>query len=484
MRIQIALGGTREKMPVGLIELRSSLSLTAVGLLFAARFAAPLPAAAINDFEKLRADVLSQIQPPTFPDRDFLITDFGAVGDGSTDCRAAIEKAVAACAGAGGGRVLVPDGVWLVNGPIHLKSDVNLHFQKGATVRFSSAPENYLPPVFTRFEGTELMNYSPLVYAIDQQNVAITGGGTLDGQAARGRWWHWKGKWGGEVDHGWRPGDPDQTAAVNKLFELADVGTPPEKRLFGEGSRLRPNFIQFYRCKKVLIEGVTVVNSPMWVLHPVLCENVTIRGLTVKSHGPNNDGCDPESCRNVLIEDCTFDTGDDCIAIKSGRNADGRRLNAPSENIIVRGCAMKDGHGGVTLGSEMSGGIRNVFVEDCAMSSPRLERAIRLKSNSLRGGVMENLFVRNVTVGEVSDAVIHVDLRYNHETGKHVPLVRNLFIDHLMSAASKRAICMLGIEQRPIENVVLSDCVFESASKPNIVEHVDKLVLENVMQRD
>ena len=174
----------------------------------------------------------------------------------------------------------------------------------------------------------------------------------------------------------------------------------------------------------MLIEGVTFTNSPMWIINPVLCENVTVRGVTVDSHGPNNDGCDPESCRNVLIEDCVFDTGDDCIAIKSGRNADGRRIGVPSENIIIRDCQMKDGHGGVVLGSEMSGGIRNVFVENCEMDSPNLDRAIRLKSNSLRGGYLENLFVRNVKVGQVADAVVRINLNYDKDRGEHPPTVR------------------------------------------------------------
>jgi polygalacturonase len=363
-----------------------------------------------------------------------------------------------------------------------LKSGVNLHLQSGATIRFSRQPAHYLPVVFTRFEGTELLNYSPLVYALDQENVAVTGAGTLDGQASSQAWWPWKGPWAGEIDHGWRQGDPHQLADVKKLGELSDAGAPPQERVFGAAGLLRPNFIQPYRCRNVLIEGVTVVNSPMWVLHPVLCENVTVRGVTVRSHGPNNDGCNPESCRNVLIEDCAFDTGDDCVAVKSGRNADGRRLAVPSENIVVRGCRMQDGHGGVTLGSEMSGGIRNVFVENCFMSSPRLDRAIRLKSNSLRGGFLENLFVRNVRVGEVSDAVIHVDLRYDDQTGKHHPVVRNLFIDRVTAEKCKRPLYLLGIDEQPIQNVVVEDSRFENAAKPNVIEYVDRLILKNVTQ--
>ena len=240
--------------------------------------------------------------------------------------------------------------------------------------------------------------------------------------------------------------------------------------------------MQPYRCKNVLIEGVTIVGSPMWEIHPVLCENVTVRGVTVDSHGPNNDGCNPESCRNVLIENCTFDTGDDCIAIKSGRNADGRRLDTPSENIIVRGCTMRDGHGGVTLGSEMSGGIRNVFVEDCQMSSPNLDRAIRLKSNSRRGGYLENLFVRNIEVGEVKEAVLHIELGYMKETGDYNPTVHNIYLDHVSSKKSKHPLVLLGIEAAPIENVVLTNCTFANASKPSVLEHVGSLVMKNVTQ--
>ncbi|MBA4106558.1 MAG: glycoside hydrolase [Pirellula sp.] len=426
--------------------------------------------------------ILAAIELPAFPDREFSIVDHGAVSGGNTDCKPAIDAAIAACAQAGGGKVVAPAGEWRVDGPIHLRSNVNLHVARGATLKFSADPQHYLPAVFTRFEGTELLNYSPLVYALDQENIALTGEGTLDGQAGPGAWWPWKGKWGGEVDHGWRQGDPDQTAAVKRLGELADAGTPPAERLFGEGDRLRPSFVQPYRCRRVLIEGVTIINAPMWILNPVLCESATIRGVTVNSHGPNNDGCNPESCRGVLIESCTFDTGDDCIAIKSGRNADGRRLNRPSENIVVRNCTMRDGHGGVTLGSEMSGGIRNVFVEECEMSSPRLERAIRLKSNSLRGGFLENLFVRNIRVGEVSDAVIHVDLRYFGETGEYPPVVRNLHLDQITSQKSMRPLFLLGTAESPIQNVVISNSKFAKAAKPSVLEHVESLRLENVTQ--
>ena len=235
---------------------------------------------------------------------------------------------------------------------------------------------------------------------------------------------------------------------------LADADVPPRERIFGKGHHLRSSFIQTYRSKNVLIEGVKLINSPMWVINPVLSSNVTIRRVTVDSHGPNNDGCDPESCRNVLIENCVFNTGDDCIAIKSGRNLDGRRIATPSENIIIRGCTMKDGHGGVVLGSEMSGGIRNIFVEDCQMSSPQLERAIRLKSNSLRGGFLENLFVRNVEVGEVSEAVFSINLQYWGESGEFFPTVRNMVLENVTSQKSEYPLYLVGLpESRSIRSI-------------------------------
>jgi polygalacturonase len=416
-------------------------------------------------------DILARIKPPEFPDRDFGVADYGAVGDGQTDCKPAIDKAIAECHNAGGGRVVVPAGEWFARGPVHLRSNVNLHLQAGATVRFSTDPGDFLPAVLTRFEGNELTNYSPLVYAYEQENIAITGAGTFDGQAGEDRWWPWKGKS--------RPAAPNQTEDVETLRQMGEDNVAVNKRVFGAGHYLRPNFVQPYRCKNVLIEGVTFTNSPMWILHPVLCGNVTIRGVTVISHGPNSDGCDPESCRDVLIENCTFDTGDDCIAVKSGRNADGRRIGIPSENIVIRGCTMKDGHGGVVLGSEMSGGIRNIFVEDCDMDSPNLDRAIRLKSNSLRGGFLENLFVRDVRVGQVKEAVVRINLRYERGHGDHYPVVRNIRIENVTSDKSGRPFYLVGLDKARIQNVLIENCTFKNAAKPSVFEQVDKIVLRN-----
>ncbi len=414
--------------------------------------------------------ILARIQPPVFPDRDFPIDRFGAVADGRTDATAALRAAIEACHRAGGGRVVVPPGVFLT-GPVHLKSNVDLHVSEGATLRFRRDPAAYLPVVLTRWEGVELMGYSPLVYAHGQTNVAVTGKGTLDGQADAGHWWPWKG--GGHPE--------SQKPDRDRLLQQAEAGVPVGERVYGAGHYLRPQFVQPYRCTNVLIEGVTITNAPMWVVHPVLSTNVTVRGVTIVSAGPNNDGCDPDSSTDVLIEDATFDTGDDCIAIKSGRNADGRRLSAPSERIVVRGCRMRAGHGGVTIGSEVSGSVRDVFVERSSMSSPRLERGIRLKTNAMRGGTIENVFVRDVEIGEVGSA-IDVDMLYEEgAAGAFVPVVRNLRVERMTVGKARYAFFVRGLEGSPVAGVSVRDSVFHDVAEGSRLEHVEEIVLRNVV---
>lgn len=436
----------------------------AVGTLWA-------PAAAPDPWTTVDA-ILARIKPPVFANRDFLVTDFGGVADGQKDCTAAIRHAVAACSAAGGGRVVVPEGAFLT-GAIHLKSGVNLHLADGAILRFSRDPRNYLPLVFTRWEGVELMNYSPLIYAFGQRNIAVTGRGTLDGQASDQYWWGWKGGAG-------RTG-PDQSAGRQRLMDMGMKGVPVAARIFGEGHYLRPNFIQPYRCAGVLVEGVTIVNSPMWEIHPVLCSNVTIRNVTITSHGPNNDGCDPESCRDVLVEKCRFDTGDDCIALKSGRNNDGRRLHTPVENVVIRDCVMADGHGGVTVGSEISGGARNVFAERCRMDSPQLDRALRIKTNSVRGGLVEHVYMRDVTIGQLAEAVVTIDYFYEEgDAGPYAPIVRDVEVRRVTSGKSKYAMRLRGYPHDPIQDVRLVDCTFDGVSDADVVENVRGLKLTNV----
>lgn len=410
-------------------------------------------------------EILARIKAPQFPKRDFLVTNYGAVADNTRDCTEAFRRAISAAHEAGGGRVIVPPGTYLT-GPIHLKSNVNLFVSDGAIINFSLDPNGYMPVVYSRVGGIECMNYSPLVYAYEQENIAITGQGILDGRAGDENWWRWKDTEAGDV---------------KMLESQGEKGVPVEQRMFGSPKQLRPTMIQPYKCKNVLIEGVTIKNSPMWHINPELSTNVIVRNVKVIGHGPNNDGCNPESCSDVLIEGCYFDTGDDCIAIKSGRNNDGRRVNVPSENIVIRNCRMREGHGGVVIGSETSGGVRNVFAENCTMDSPNLDRALRIKTNSVRGGTVENVYLRNITVGQVSEAVLKVNFLYGEgDAGDFVPTVRNINMENVTSGKSKYALAITAYERSPVAGIHLTNCTFDNVARPNVVVGAKDLTLTNV----
>ncbi len=425
--------------------------------------------------------ILRKITVPHFPERKFLITDFGAKNDGVAYCTKAFHDAIVACNNVGGGIVVVPEGKYLT-GAIHLLSNVNLHIEKGAEILFSTDPDDYLPLVRTRFEGCELMNYSPLIYAYRQQNIAITGEGVLNGQGAKNNWWAWKLCTKEEIEKG----GPCQYGknSVPRLMDMVNKGVPVEKRIFGKGYYLRSSFFQPFECKNILIEGVTIQKPPMWMIHPVLSENITIRGVVLVSpDAPNGDGCDPECCKNVLIENCVFNTGDDCIAIKAGRNRDGYGAGIPTENVIIRNCKMQDGHGGVVIGSEMSGGVRNIFVYDCFMSSPHLQRGLRIKTNKFRGGFIENIFMRNVKIGKVSEAVIRINQNYP-AYNKDIPVkytsIKNIFIENLICDTAKYAVEITGIDEYPVKNIKIMNSEFRHIEKAIVAEGVNNLVLENV----
>ena len=424
---------------------------------------------------KIVPEILSRIVPPKFPARNFDITKFGAVGDNKTDCSAAIAKAIDACVKKGGGRVVVPAGEFLT-GPIHLQSNVELHLAAtNSILKFSTDPKKYLPAVLTRFEGMECYNYSPLIYAFGQKNIAVTGLGTLDGQADDSNWLAWKGRKGGDAG--------TQKAARARLDKMNNDGVPVSQRVFGEGDFLRPPFVEFNLCQNVLIEGVKVRRSPMWELHPLLCTNVTVRGVDIMSHGANNDGCDPESCKDVLIEKCLFDTGDDCIAIKSGRNADGRRVGVPSVNFVIRDCTMRDGHGGTTIGSEISGSVSNVFVENCEMSSPELTCALRLKSNAMRGGVLQNIFMRNVKVGVVKDSVLQIDFLYEEGAkGEQKPVARNVVMENITCADTPRVVNARSFPAATIADVRIYNSTFKQVKKPDQIIEADVKLVDCVLE--
>ena len=428
-----------------------------------------------NDLAWALADNIVRTTPvPLFPAHDFLVTDFGAATTNSDNTKA-IADAITACHNLGGGRVRIPAGIFHT-GPIHLLSNVNLHVDEGCKLLFSTNPNDYLPAVLTRWEGMEMMGLSPLIYAIDQNNIALTGTGVLDGQANEKTWWPWKGgkNWA-------KDGVATQDQARAELARDTENNRPVAERVYAEGAQLRPPFVQFYRCKNILIEGVTITSSPFWLLNPVLSENVTIRAVTCSSLGPNSDGCDPESCTNVIIDSCFFDTGDDCIAIKSGRNADGRRLHTPSKNIVIRNCKMRNGHGGIVIGSEISGGAHNIFAENCEMSSRDLERGLRIKTNSVRGGVIENIYLRNITIGDVQTAIV-IDFSYEEgDTGNNLPQVKNINVQNLRCKYAKAVFNVSGYERAPIHELHLNKVIIEHADTIGVLHNMDKFSAQKVM---
>jgi len=430
---------------------------------------------------KQATKLMGQFVEPEFKDQTYSIIDFGALANKEELSTTAINKAIETCNQQGGGTVLVPDGTFKT-GAILLKSNVRLHLSDNAILSFSTTPSDYLPVVLTRWEGIDCYNYSPLIYANGAENIAITGKGLLKGNASIENWWKWKGR----SEYGWVEGEPSQLLphARPKLDELNKNNIPVKDRIMGDGYYLRPQFINFINCKNVLLSDFTIENSPFWIIHPLLSENVIIRNLHINSLGTNNDGCDPESCKNVLIENCYFNTGDDCIAIKSGRNNDGLKTVA-SENIYVRNCFMENGHGGVVMGSEISGGIRNVFVENCEMDSPELDRAIRFKTNSNRGGVTENIYVRNCKIGEVKEAILLIDCVYdikNEGTDTLYPVVRNVFLDSVQCNRSKYALLIEGIEGKNcVYGIHVSNCDFKGVKKENSIIHSTDIILSNVL---
>lgn len=400
--------------------------------------------------------VIDSVVVPEFKNDIFNIVEFGAVPDSTTLNTKMFADAIAACVKNGGGIVLVPKGSFLT-GPIHLDNNVNLHLEAGSEILFSTNLQDY-PIVHTSYEGTELMNFSPLIYAKNKKNIAITGQGILNGQASNEFWWPWC----GSKTYGWKEGDPKQHSSLAKLKEgMSENGVPVEERIFGIGEFLRPTFIEPFECENVLIKGVKIINAPFWIIHPLKSKNVTIDGVTIESHGPNNDGCDPEYSKNVIIKNSVFNTGDDCIAIKSGRNEDGRRVGIKSENIIVQNCKMIDGHGGVVIGSEISAGVKNVYVENCIMDSPNLDRAIRIKTNTKRGGTVENVYVRNLVIGQVREAVLKINLFYGiyaNQEGNYMPEVRNISLENVqVDYGGKYGILAEGHEELPISDITFKD---------------------------
>lgn len=419
-------------------------------------------------------EILTHISDPEFPDLTVSVLDYGATADDGKLDTEAIQKAIDEVSKKGGGKVVIPKGVY-DTGAITLKDNVNLCLEdKETKLQFTQEinHDNY-PLVYSHWEGQPMYNYSAFIYAKDAVNIALTGEGTLDGQAGDGTPWCWMSR-----DYMTDYQDEDRTALIN----MNNNRVPIEERVFGEGHFLRPNFIQVIGCENVLVEGITLLRSPMWEVNPVLCTNVTVRGIHISTKAANNDGIDPESSNYVLIEDNYFDTGDDCIAIKSGRNADGRATNTPSQNIIIRNNIFADGHGGITIGSEVSGGVNNVFADNNQFNSPNLKYALRFKTNAVRGGVIENIYLRNTTIQSVSDAVVHATMLY--EEGRHgdyMPQFKNITIENLKSTGGDFGIFVEAFEDVPVTGLVMRNVELNEVENPLRAVNWEDPVLENVV---
>lgn len=402
---------------------------------------------------------------PRFSGYEVSIEQFGAVqGEKCTD---AIAAAIAHVAEQGGGRVTVPAGEWLT-GQIHLRSNVDLHFARGAQVTFSANPTDYLPVVFTVYEGIRCYNYSPLIYGRGLENVAVTGEGVLDGNGPE--WWKW---------------------AKNLLARdiLYNGGLPLEERVFGTPEYgLRPMFLQILESKNVLIEGITLLQSPCWTVHPVWCEDVIVRGVTIENPtvSPNTDGVNIESCNRALVEDCTVvTTGDDMYCLKAGRNEDAWEVGIPCENVIIRRCRSlgPSMSGGIVIGSEMSADVRNILAEDCDFACNA--NCIRIKAKDGRGGVVENIDYRNLHLTEGIRG-INLSFRYSceatddpKEPGKYMPTIRNIYCENIVCDSVKTGLTIENLPGGVMANLHFKDIEMTAATCMT-TDSVDGLYLENV----
>lgn len=392
----------------------------------------------------------------------FNIIDFGADPASQQKTSAAIHAAIAAAAEFGG-VVIVPPGVWH-SGKIHLKSHVNLHIAEGAELVFSSNPQDYLPAVHSTWEGLECYNYSPLIYAYECENVALSGKGKLIAKLDIWREWYARPK-------------PHMDALV-ELYYMAHKNVPVHQRDMTQGSaNLRPQFIQFNRCNNVMIEDVSIQDSPFWVIHPYLCNNVTIRGVKVNAHGHNNDGADPEMCTNVLIENCIFDQGDDAISVKSGRESDAWRLNTPCRNIVIRNCVVKNGHQLLAIGSEIAGGIENVYMHSCVVEPitntkiPPLTNLLFIKTNERRGGFVKNIYMEDITADNLQGGVVAIDTDVLYQWRNLTPTlerklttIENIMVSNVRAKSASYVCSVNATAELPVRNLTLENIKVDSVS--------------------
>lgn len=396
------------------------------------------------------------------------ITNLGAKPNDKESTSTAIAKAIDSLHNLGGGSVEIPKGEWLTK-TIHFKSNINLHLAKGSVLLFSEKPEDYLPAVHTTWEGMECYNYSPLVYAYDCENIAITGEGELKAKMDVWKTWFSRPK-----------------AHMNSLKHLyylaANDSAMTSRNMVNDSSHLRPHFIQFNRSKNILLEGVKITNSPFWTIHPYMSENVVIRGLNVYAHGHNNDGVDPEMSKNMLIEDCVFDQGDDAISVKAGRNQEAWRLDTPAENIVIRNCKVINGHQLLAIGSELSGGIKNVYMKNCTVADgAKLYHLLFIKTNERRGGFVDGMYMKNIKSGKIDKGILGIETDVLYQWRDLVPTletkltpIKNIYLENFKAKDVQFVSNIQAQEALPVTNVQLKNVVADTI-------HAEAIMNKNVV---
>lgn len=413
----------------------------------------------------LAKKIVKEIHRTHFPDVEYVVTDFGAVPDGTTNSLPAINNAITECSVKGGGKVVLPAGRYFCKGSVIIKSNVNLHFEDGAELFFSSDENDYLPCVLTRWEGTEVFNYSPMIYAYNVMNIAITGKGIINGNG-KANFEKWKASQ-----------KPDQ----RELRRMGMEGVPVHERVFGPGHLLRPAMLEFFACNTVLIEDMKLLDGTFWSFHLIGCSDAIVRGVSVDCENFNSDGVDPESCRNMLVEGCYFHTGDDGIAVKAGRDADGWRFAQPTENVVIRNCTFETKSNGLCIGSEISAGVRNIFMEDCNIINAK--QGIYFKSNLDRGGYIEKVYVRNIKVKNVDGSLVVFEPDYKSESRHNYPTyMHDIVIENVKAeTAGRYGIYAKGFDSLPIENITIRNLSIGKAAEGDMnVKNVKNLTLKKV----
>tara|TARA_B100000959_G_scaffold282912_1_gene350449 strand:+ start:97 stop:1527 length:1431 start_codon:yes stop_codon:yes gene_type:complete len=430
----------------------------------------------LNWEERVKNEIKA-ISIPQFPNKTYALLDYA-----SEVTSISIQKVIDLCNSREGGVVVIPKGTYNNIGKIELKSNVRLHFEDGTKINFSKDKNDFLPMVLTSWEGNDVYNFSSFIHAESQNNIAITGRVVLNGNGSKNNWWNWKDK-----------SLPVPMRAENhpdirpKLLKQNRDNVPVDQRKYGIDSKLRANFMTLRNCKNIYIKGITLINSPMWNIHPLMSENIIIDSVTIISpnNSPNTDGINPESSKNILIQNSVISVGDDCITIKSGRNNDGRRRNMPSENIYIKNCTLANGHGGIVIGSELSGGVKNVIVEDCKMNSPDLLRALRIKSNEYRGAYVQNIVMRNVQIDTIGGPIVGINMDYkSYDTEKtkdrFYTSCDGILVENIDCNFANQGWLINGSEALPVKNVKFKNWRVASVKYGIHHKNVKSLILEDV----